>query len=567
MSLASNHSQKLEKYGWKWDPDADPGSIELFCAARGSDYDEGKFGHVRNAIDRIWNDHVEKTFIWNDWSETLIRSFCEKRWVTVTGPAASWKTTSAAVYLLVSWFSSPSDTAIICTSTTLDGLRRRIWKEVSKFYRLRPAFGNPVQSRNCIQWVKGMDDAGIFGLATDKGEIDKAIGKIIGFHAPNVIVCVDEMPYTPEAIVEACVNLESGSQRFQFIGLGNADDQLDPHGRMCEPLSGWDSVSEETDTWETKRGICIHLDGLKSPNVLDRTRNDPGLLNQSDIDTTAAIYGIDSPQFWQMRRGFWAPEGIQKTVLTMPMIVKGQAQEPAVFDRDFTLGAALDPAFEGGDRCVLRFFKCGLHDTAKVLSLGEIVFIKTKASLDDPTHYQIVRQVREECVKRSVPPYFFALDSTGEGGGLLSIFQREWSPEVLGVEFGGRPSRNPVSQTNPKRCDQEYDRRVTELWFNFRLLVQNGQVKGLDQETATEFCRRWYDMRGPYISIETKKKMKERTRKSPDLADNAVIGAELFRQRDHLTLARIEFEPGYQSRWGKFQKERSIESFYETLTY
>jgi hypothetical protein len=85
-----------------------------------------------------------------------------------------------------------------------------------------------------------MDDAGVFGLATDKGEIDKAIGKIIGFHAPNMLVIVDEMPYTPEAIVEACVNLESGSSRFQFIGIGNA--------RITGPLMGECASQERADS-------------------------------------------------------------------------------------------------------------------------------------------------------------------------------------------------------------------------------------------------------------------------------------------------------------------------------
>ena len=206
-----------------------------------------------------------------------MRAFCDERWVTLTAGAASWKTTCAAMYVTASWYASPKDTVVVCTSTTLDGLRRRIWKEISKFYRLRPAFGNPVLSRNCIQFEKGMDDAGIFGLATDKGEIDKAIGKIIGFHAPSMIVMVDEMPYTPEAIVEACVNLESGSNRFQFIGIGNAADQLDPHGRMCEPKHGWDSVDVEAEKWETKRGVCVHLDGLKSPNVLAGIKSVSGI--------------------------------------------------------------------------------------------------------------------------------------------------------------------------------------------------------------------------------------------------------------------------------------------------
>lgn len=558
---------KLETYGLEVPEGVEQPTIELRAFAEGAPNGIGRYGHMRNAIDLIWNSYVGNTFIWNDWTEWMMREFCERKWVTVSGPAASWKTTTASMYVLGAWYASPSDTVVVCTSTTLDGLRRRIWKEVSRFYRLRPAMGNAVQSRNCIQWVKGSDEAGIFGLATDKGEIEKAVGKIIGFHAPRVIVVVDEMPYTPEAIVEACVNLESGVKHFQFIGLGNADDHLDPHGRMCEPLKGWDSISEESESWETKRGICIHLDGLKSPNIRAGANIYPGLLTQSDIETTSRVYGIDSPQFWQMRRGFWAPEGVQKTVLSMPMIVKGRAQEEAVFDVEATACAGLDPAFEGGDRCVLRFAKCGEQDGRKTLSLGDIIFIKTKASADDPIHYQIVRQVREECVKRAVPANLFALDSTGEGGGLLAIFQREWSPEVLGVEFGGRPSKHPVSQTNTKRADQEYDRVVTELWFFFRLLVQNEQIKGLDQETATEFCRRWYDMKGPYISIETKALMKERTRKSPDLADNAVVIARLAHLRLGLRLEAVRFDPEYNSMWDRFQKARSLESFYEASAY
>lgn len=553
-----------DKYGFRWENQIDQGTCELFHFRENGPL--GRYGHCHEAIDRIWNDVHKGALIWNDWSELMLRTFCENQWVTLTGPGASWKTTCAAMYALLSWYSSPKDTVVVCTSTTLDGLRRRIWKEISRFYRLRPAFGNPVLSRNCIQFEKGMDDAGIFGLATDKGEIEKAIGKIIGFHAPNMIVVVDEMPYTPEAIVEACVNLESGAKSFQFIGLGNADDQLDPHGRMCEPVNGWDSVSEEVEQWKTKRGVCVHLDGLKSPNVIAGSAVYPGLISQKDIDNTADIYGIDSPQFWQMRRGFWAPEGIQKTVLTMPMIVRGRAKEKAVWDVDYISLASLDPAFEGGDRCVLRFFKCGKENGKVVLELGEKIFIKTVQSPDDPLHFQIVRQTKQACEERGIPPYLFALDSTGEGGGLASIFQREWSREVLCVEFGGRPGKSPVSQTNPKREDQEYDRQVTALWFKFRLLVQNEQIRGLDDDTSHEFCRRWYEMKGSYISLETKAKMKERTRKSPDLADNAVIGARCAVERAGLKLAKIEYEPAYaDSTWKKFQRKRTLEPSYEAV--
>jgi hypothetical protein len=332
---------------------------------------------------------------------------------------------------------------------------------------------------------------------------------------------------------------------------------------MCEPKHGWDSIDVESDQWETKRGVCVHLNGLKSPNVRAGKTIYPGLFNQNDLDMTSDFYGTDSPQYWQMCLGFWAPEGIQKTVLTMPMIVKARAMEAPVFDVGATDLASLDPSFEGMDRCVLRFFRCGLSDGKMILALGETIFIKTKSAPDDPTHYQIVRQVREECIQRGVPPHLFGLDSTGEGGGLASIFQREWSPQILCVEFGGRPGKEPISQTNPKRSDQEYDRMVTSLWFFFRLLVQNEQIKGLDTDTATEFCRRWWEMKGPYISLETKAKMKERTRRSPDLADNVVVGAQVARKRLGLALSKVTYEVTHDSLWSVWQKKRSLETSYE----
>jgi hypothetical protein len=179
-------------------------------------------------------------------------------------------------------------------------------------------------------------------------------------------------------------------------------------------------------------------------------------------------------------------------------------------------------------------------------------------------HYQIMRQVKETCSQRGVLPYFFALDSTGEGGGLASIFQREWSREILCVEFGGRPTKTPISTTNPKRGDQEYYSAVTELWFYFRLLVQNGQIKGLDEETCTQFCRRWWSMKGLYIALETKAKMKERTRRSPDDADAAVCLARLFQVRDRLFPQKPVTEDGEpDTPWKRFLAKRNLIPDYE----
>jgi hypothetical protein len=235
-----------------------------------------------------------------------------------------------------------------------------------------------------------------------------------------MLVFVDEMPYTPEAIVEACVNLESGASSFEFKGLGNADDMLDPHGRMCEPKKGWNSVDVESESWETKRGVCIHLDGLKSPCITEKKKY-PGLLNQDDISTTAEVYGVDSPQFWQMRRGFWAPEGIQKTVLTMPMIVRSDAFGDCSFDQSAVMLAGLDPAFEGEDRCVLRFGRCGEVNGKMTLLIESTQFISRPGT--NPMTQDTIKSSGRQRKPRSKRSVTLSLWSgfTGEGGGLADF--------------------------------------------------------------------------------------------------------------------------------------------------
>lgn len=549
---------------------------------------QGRYQHLRNAIDLIWNEPRRRyaaerkmayderkndVFIWNSWSELILETLCENPWsLNIWGPNASSKTTTVAVYLLCAWFAAPTNTIVVVTSTSLPGLKKRIWKEILKFHRLSQAgLGNVNASDLAIRFEKGSDESGIFGVATgqDEGDIDKACNKIIGFHNTHAYVCVDEMQATNEAIVKAGLSLEAGTSRYQIIGPGNPDTELDSLGRMSEPVGGYDSITPEHDRWETKTGICIHLDGLESPRVKEGDEFYPGLLTQKDIDSAIKQYGEDSPEFWRTRRGFIAPQGVTKTVLSPAIIKKFRAKDKAIWVSGFTMGAGLDPAFEGGDRCMLRFAKCGEmfdptypDEPSKVgVELNELVQIKTVASSPEPIHYQIVRMVKDLCEQHDPPvsPEHFALDSTGEGGGLASIFQREWSPAITLVEFGGRASELPVSEHNRKPSHQEYLYRVTELWYTFRTMVQNGLIRGLDNATAIEFCQRIYVMRGNLKMLESKTDMKTRTRKSPDLADSTVVTVEMFRQVKHLGSTGEAGHSQTDDAWEKFRKENSLE--------
>lgn len=516
----------------------------------------GRFEHLRRAIDLIWNvprrqlaaqrhipydERKHDAFVWQVWAETMLETFCEHHWATaVWSGNSSGKTTCSALYALCAFYASPLDTVVVLTTTTLPGLKKRIWKDLLKYHRLANAgIGYVNASDFAIRYQKGSDESGIFGIATgqDEGEIDKATNKIIGLHAKHTMAVLDEAQAVNLALVKACLSLEAGAESFQLILPGNPDSQLDTLGQMSEPKSGYDSITPDDDRWITKQGVCIRFDGLECPRVIEGDEFYPGLLTRRDIDSAIKQYGEDSPEFWRTRRGFIAPQGITKTVLSPSIIAKFKAKDPAIWVSDFVCGAGLDPAFEGGDRCMLRFGKCGqMIDGKTGIELGEMVQIKTEASSKEPTEYQIVRQVRDLCEQHEppVPPELFALDATGTGRGIARIFHREWSPAITFVEFGGRASDMPVSEHNQTPCHQAYLYRVTELWYTFKTMVQNGQIRGLDQATALEFCQRFYQMRGNLIMLESKADMKARTRKSPDLADCTVVLVELFRQTQHL---------------------------------
>ena len=212
------------------------------------------------------------------------------------------------------------------------------------------------------------------------------------------------------------------------------------------------------------------------------------------------------------------------------MCQKHQVREAHIFRSNYEMLAGLDPAF-GGDRCILRFAKYGdLENDAMAVEFTELMNIHIDAGSDEPVHYQIARQVKQACIARNVRPDMFAMDSSGEGGGLADILMREWSPLINRVEFGGKASDLPVSLEDGRQSHEVYANRVTELWFSMREWVQHDQIGGLDRETIIEFCQRLFDDEKRKIVVERKVDMKGRIGCSPDLADAAVVVIELARR-------------------------------------
>ena len=491
--------------------------------------------HRKHVIQMLWPWGWKH---WHDWSELCLWAWCTQKEIGMTGCAAAHKTFTFTGLSLVEFLAKPMHTAVALTSTTVPSLRGRVWSELMNFMNTSQAgdiekvFGfNTIDSQTKIQSKKGDDKYAIKAVAVDTGDIEKAIGKIQGVHPERMIMMVDEAAQTPPAVFTARANLQAETKFFRFVAIANAVDQFDAHGKFCEPKNGWSTISAQDDFWDTRTGICLHFDGLRSPNVKAGSKVYPKLFSQDSIDTIRKNHGENSLEWWSYVRGYWAPRGTRNTVLDAAIIFDSLADQPAQWEGSkTTLKSSLDPAFTtDGDGCILRFAKFGnFMDGLPGMELTEIIKVQIQETKEYPVNYQIADRVIGECLDRGVKPEDFIMDATSASG-LADIISQRWSPAIVRVQFGGSASDEQVSADDSRSGNEVYKNRVTQLWFTVNKLVMARRIRNMDNETSKQFCTRQYVLKNEKTIVESKKEMKLRTQgSSPDEADAAALLAELF---------------------------------------
>lgn len=561
---------------------------------------EDKFNWWKGWVQEHWPEPI---FLWDRWSDLVFAACCgwkEKveevigqkfeadfdwwRVISITGAASSGKSSRIAMWMLGNWAVAQMHTSCVLTSTSLEQLKRRIWSELVDWIgKSRHGFRDileVVASDTVVRMnVKDTGDSintksAIFGRAVDQGgSLEAAKDRIKGIHNRRVFVAVDEATATPEAITSACRNLETGTKEFQLFLLGNATSKEDQHGIHSEPLHGWPSISVDDEFWITaKGGCCIHLDGYKSPG-LDDPEKFHFYITRKKLDNDIRFHGGENnPQFWIEDRGFWPPTGLSNTVMDDQLLQQFEVSKPAVWRAGYTMCAAFDPAFEGGDRRVLYPFKLGEFLNGPTgIEFQEPIIVSVDMTLDKRfLHYQIADAVQAQCEnyecdgrKQPIAPADFMMDTSGEAGGLFSIISGRWNPSILSCEFGGAADKDQMFPDRPVTWHETYANRVSMLWYVFRRYIEGGQVRGLrDSETRTELTGRQKEdkLRNGKIAIQPKSKMKGMKHRSPDKADACVVAAELLRKRGVIFAgSKGGGELMDASAWNKWAGETNLE--------
>lgn len=547
----------LHDYGVKLPVRMSDRMLEGFCFLHELGPDRGGLGtyeHLKNYIFKTW-PKVENTF--DPWLEWKLRALADPelgvtmreesrfRNISWTGAAAAGKTYSAALYAYAWWSADPNNSAAILCSSSKGSIRRRVWPVFQQLYSdcqdngKSIKIGHIVDSQTKIQSVKGDDLHAMFALAVEQGELMKAIGLIKGIHTKRILLVVDEADSTQPAIYATIPNLRKGCQDFTLLSIGNAVNMLDPHGTVCEPLDGWDSITVDSDEWPTaavtkwnvEPGHCLHFDGAKSPNVKARKTLYPYLYTYEDHQAALARPDyVKSIGYWSFERGFWASEGAADRIITPQLIVKTKAREKFTWLGSRVMVGALDPAF-GGNDCVLMFGWMGdTVEHASALEVTEIVKILVEAKSPDPIDYQIAKRVMLECQVRGVSARYFGLDVTGTGRGVAAFLAMHWSADISKIEFGGNASDAPFVDDDMRPAKEVCFNRVTELWWRIRSVMAAGRLRGIYDELGQQLCMRPYTLSGRRYRVVPKDEMKELNGKSPDEGDALAILVEVARR-------------------------------------
>lgn len=540
----------IKRYGASWDatklghlPEF---HIEAACFKKGRTQEQGglgKYGHFRK-LAAITCPHVK----WHPWNEWSAQKLCENSVVAMTGCAAASKTHIAGVFGFNFFLAAPSMTSVVLTSTTSKMVRKRIWPVIQELHSQCPFdIGNLVDSKTTLQATRGDDKNGIFAIAVGDGPLERALGNIKGVHNRRMMLIVDEATDTKEAIFEAINNLQKGCEEFVLVAIGNATSKLDPHGRLCEPKEGWNSINVNVDEWPIKGvskwgiegGVCLHFDGVKSPNVVCGEDRWPFIFTNRDLNKALSFPDAkETVGFWKETRGFWPPDGICRTVFSETLIEKFNGRGKMTFVSMKTPIAFCDFAF-GGDNCVFQPAELGNLSGGKMgIHLLEPIIIPIKATDPEPVNYQIARRCLAECKARGIQPQHFGGDATGEGSGPLSIMAEEWSQVIPGqsgskinwVEFGGSPSDMPATLEDPRTSKECYDRRVTELHWSAREYLASGQLGGMNTQACVDLCCREFEEVKRKKKMDTKAEAKVKLGHSPDHGDALVGVCEIARR-------------------------------------
>ncbi len=451
---------------------------------------------------------------WERQQEILL-ALREHRRVTVRsahGVGKSWVAACAAL-----WFLYTRDPVVVLTTApTHRQVKEILWREIR---RRHAAARLPLPGRVLETGLKLSASRFALGLSTDESD------RFQGFHAPHLLVVVDEASGVPEEIFDAIDGvLTSGDCRLLLIG-----NPVQAAGRFYESHTkpGWRKVV---------------ISALDSPNVQGRDLDDPVALESADADHPGLVtarwvaerrqqWGEGSPLYQSRVLGNFpdqADDALISLVKIEAAIARGQVRGR---------GGQADGRGKGRARHArdLRW-RASSPSGGKVVELGvdiarfgsceTVVYVRkgNRVVRGEAWHGADLMTTtgRIAALIRKLDPTRVKVDGAGLGAGVVDRLR----------ELGFRQ----VFEVNVARAARQADRYASlrdELFFNLRDRFEDEVISLPDDEVlASQLAALRYSFtsRGQQ-KVESKDEMRARGLPSPDRADALALCFMELRQQ------------------------------------
>lgn len=559
-------NQTFEKYGNKFRAKASALDVEFYCIKKNGRWVNGEGKECGNGL--LFHYLEAKKLLWPEryrhrWTDLMYQNFIENEVTILMGAGSTQKTSHAAEFALIDYWCHPDNTLVLLSTTTVDKLEAGIFGEIKMLFKearkIYPNLaGHLLDHKHAITTDNLEEDEiremrkGILGRACYVGTQWVGLGVYAGIKQERIVFVADELQFMTATFLECLPNMFQNPS-VRVIGSGNPrhdpDDQL---GIAAEPLNGWNSIGEpeKTTVWKLRgfKGNCVNLVGTDSPNFdvpEDEPIPFPRLINRKTVKRVEDRWGKNSPQFYSQCKGVMKIGMAHSRVITREICRQHNAHDEVVWaSLKRTRIYAVDPAYGGDDRCIRGWIEFGRDNKGvTILRVNPPTSILIDLSKGVEPEDQIAETVFRDLSNLEIPPEHAFYDAFGKGtiGGALARKFGKSCP--IAVDSGARPTQRPVRHdlftVDPLkkmkrlvRCDEHYQKFVTEMWFSVRYTIESGQMRELPEDVMLEGCmREYYPVSGNKIEVEPKKDMKERLGRSPDLFDWLAIAVEGARQR------------------------------------
>ena len=339
--------------------------------------------------------------------------------VAVAGGHGVGKDYVAAVAML--WFLCTRQCSVVLsTAPTSRQVKHLLWGEVRRLHTgARMRLGGTLLDAELKRGPKWY----ALGFSTDEAD------RFQGFHAPSLLVVIDEAAGVARRIHEAADGVLTGADSHLLL-IGNPTSR---EGRFHEAF--------RDPTFVTLRIPCH-----EHPNVTEGREAVPGAVTGEWIEMVRASYGEESAYFRSRVLAEFPTEDAD-SLLDAEWIERALAKtEGARGER--TLG--VDIARFGNDSTVI----CAAEG-------GTIIELVSFRKLD---LVSVADEIERRIQRHGIDPARCSLDDTGLGGGVTDVL-RSRGLAVRGVQLGSR-ARRPERFANVS----------AEMFWNLRSLFEAGAV-------------------------------------------------------------------------------------------